>query len=94
MECVEEQRQQGAVILHFIGAIYFFTVSGLIINYYFIPSAQCICQDLNITPVSENIFLVFLFVLAFSLVTLKLFYFLSAVFHCALNTKICSRGFY
>ncbi|KAJ6640772.1 Sodium/potassium/calcium exchanger 5 [Pseudolycoriella hygida] len=46
----QEERLQGAVILHFIGAAYFFTVSGLIINYYFIPSVQCICQDLKITP--------------------------------------------
>lgn len=46
----QEQRLQGAVVLHFIGAAYFFTVSGLIINYYFIPSVQCICQDLKITP--------------------------------------------
>ncbi|KAG4069582.1 hypothetical protein HA402_002645 [Bradysia odoriphaga] len=46
----QEQRLQGAVVLHFIGAAYFFTVSGLIINYFFIPSVQCICQDLKITP--------------------------------------------
>lgn len=53
MNNVEEQRLQGAVFLHFIGAAYFFTVSGLLINYYFIPSVQCICQDLKITPVSQ-----------------------------------------
>lgn len=52
VDITEEQRLQGAVVLHFIGAAYFFTVSGLIINYYFIPSVQCICQDLKITPVS------------------------------------------
>lgn len=41
----------GAVALHFLGAIYFFTISGMVINYYFIPSVQCICNDLKITPV-------------------------------------------
>lgn len=50
----EEQRLAGAVALHFLGAIYFFTISGMVINYYFIPSVQCICNDLKITPVSNN----------------------------------------
>lgn len=51
----EEQRLQGAIVLHFIGAIYFFTTIGLVINYYFIPSVECICEDLKVTSVS-NIF--------------------------------------
>ncbi|KAJ6636450.1 Sodium/potassium/calcium exchanger 5 [Pseudolycoriella hygida] len=46
----QEQRLQGAIVLHFIGAIYFFTITGMLINYYYIPSVQCICDALNITP--------------------------------------------
>lgn len=50
---LEEQRQNGAVIFHIIGAIYFFSVSGIVIDRYFIPSVQCICEDLKITPVRQ-----------------------------------------
>lgn len=32
--------------------MYFFTVSGIVIDRYFIPSVQCICEDLKITPVN------------------------------------------
>lgn len=51
---LEEQRLQGAVVLHFLGAIYFFTVTAIIINDYFIPAVQCICDDLGISPVSTE----------------------------------------
>lgn len=46
----QEQRLQGAIILHFIGAIYFFTFTGVLINNYYLPSVQCICNALSITP--------------------------------------------
>lgn len=46
----QEQRMNGAIVLHFIGAIYFFTFTGMLINYYYLPSVQCICDALNITP--------------------------------------------
>ncbi|KAG4079589.1 hypothetical protein HA402_011540 [Bradysia odoriphaga] len=45
----QEQRLQGAIVLHFIGVIYFFTMTALVIDNYFIPSVLCICQDLNIS---------------------------------------------
>ncbi|XP_037038337.1 sodium/potassium/calcium exchanger 3-like [Bradysia coprophila] len=46
----QEQRMNGAIVLHFIGVIYFFTFTGMLINYYYLPSVQCICDALNITP--------------------------------------------
>lgn len=48
---VEEQRQQGAVVLHFLGAIYFFTLLAIVCNDYFIPTVECICEDLGISEV-------------------------------------------
>lgn len=45
----EEQRQRGAVILHILGAIYFFTLLAVVLNDYFIPSVECICEDLKIS---------------------------------------------
>lgn len=48
---IEEQRLQGAIVLHFIGAIYFFTMIALVINNYFIPAVECICEDLKIGEV-------------------------------------------
>lgn len=45
----EQQRQQGAVILHILGAIYFFTLLAVVLNDYFIPSVECICDDLKIS---------------------------------------------
>lgn len=46
----QDQRMNGAIILHFIGAIYFFTFTGMLINYYYLPSVQSICDAMNITP--------------------------------------------
>ncbi|XP_059611360.1 sodium/potassium/calcium exchanger 4-like [Phlebotomus argentipes] len=45
----QEQRLQGAIILHFLGAIYFFTMLGIVCNNYFIPAVECICEDLKIS---------------------------------------------
>ncbi|XP_021706750.1 sodium/potassium/calcium exchanger 4 isoform X1 [Aedes aegypti] len=45
----QEQRLQGAIILHFIGAIYFFTLLAYIVGEYFLPSVECICEDLKLT---------------------------------------------
>ncbi|XP_058839750.1 sodium/potassium/calcium exchanger 3-like [Topomyia yanbarensis] len=45
----QEQRLQGAIILHFIGAIYFFTILAYIVSEYFLPSVECICEDLKLT---------------------------------------------
>ncbi|XP_062559887.1 sodium/potassium/calcium exchanger 3-like [Armigeres subalbatus] len=45
----QEQRLQGAIILHFIGAIYFFTFMAYTVGEYFLPSVECICEDLKLT---------------------------------------------
>ncbi|GAB0086849.1 Sodium/potassium/calcium exchanger [Sergentomyia squamirostris] len=45
----QEQRLQGAIVLHFIGAIYFFTMLGIVCNNYFLPAVECICEDLKIS---------------------------------------------
>lgn len=45
----QEQRLQGAIVLHFIGAIYFFTFLAYVVGEYFLPAVECICEDLNLT---------------------------------------------
>ncbi|XP_052873339.1 sodium/potassium/calcium exchanger 3-like [Anopheles cruzii] len=45
----QEQRLQGAIVLHFVGAIYFFTLVAYVCGEYFLPSVECICEDLNLT---------------------------------------------
>lgn len=45
----DEQLRQGAILLYFIGAIYFFSLLTVICNDYFIPSVECICTALNIS---------------------------------------------
>ncbi|XP_055532844.1 sodium/potassium/calcium exchanger 4-like [Wyeomyia smithii] len=45
----QEQRLQGAIILHFIGAIYFFCILAYVVSEYFLPSVECICEDLKLT---------------------------------------------
>ncbi|KAJ6635314.1 Sodium/potassium/calcium exchanger 5 [Pseudolycoriella hygida] len=44
-----EQRQSGAIFIHLLGAIYFFTFLAVVCNDYFLPSVECICNDLNIS---------------------------------------------
>ncbi|XP_026464583.1 sodium/potassium/calcium exchanger 2-like [Ctenocephalides felis] len=46
----DEQLAQGAIILHFIAGVYCFTLLAVICNDYFIPSVECICEDLHISP--------------------------------------------
>uniref|UniRef100_A0A6M2DWZ8 Putative k+-dependent ca2+/na+ exchanger nckx1 n=1 Tax=Xenopsylla cheopis TaxID=163159 RepID=A0A6M2DWZ8_XENCH len=46
----DEQLKKGAVILHFIAAVYCFTLLAVVCNDYFIPSVECICEDLHIAP--------------------------------------------
>ncbi|XP_075156034.1 sodium/potassium/calcium exchanger 5 isoform X1 [Haematobia irritans] len=45
----EEQLRQGWVVLHVIGAIYFFILLAIICNDYFLPTVECICEDLNLS---------------------------------------------
>lgn len=42
---------QGAIVLHFLGAIYFFTLLAIVCNDFFIPTVECICEDLGISEV-------------------------------------------
>ncbi|XP_059611375.1 sodium/potassium/calcium exchanger 4-like [Phlebotomus argentipes] len=46
----QDQRRQGAIILHIFCAIYFFTITAMVINGYYIPCIECICEDLKISP--------------------------------------------
>lgn len=55
-----EQRLQGAIICHIIGAIYFFTLLAVVCNDYFLPSVECICDDLNI-PQVRHLFCFYIF---------------------------------
>lgn len=45
----DEERTHGAVLLHIFAAIYFFTLLAVVCNDYFLPSVECICEDLNIS---------------------------------------------
>ncbi|XP_055601043.1 sodium/potassium/calcium exchanger 3-like [Uranotaenia lowii] len=45
----QEQRLQGAIVLHFIAAIYFFTFLAYTVGEYFLPSVECVCEDLKLT---------------------------------------------
>ncbi|XP_069700472.1 sodium/potassium/calcium exchanger 4-like [Periplaneta americana] len=45
----DEQRKHGAVILHFLLAVYCFTLIALVCNDYFLPSVDCICTDLSLS---------------------------------------------
>lgn len=47
----DAQRERGAVLLHTLGAIYFFTLLAVVVNDYFLPSVEIICEDLNIPKV-------------------------------------------
>ncbi|CAD7088177.1 unnamed protein product [Hermetia illucens] len=44
----DEQLKNGAFILYLVGAIYSFSFLACICNYYFLPTVECICEDLNI----------------------------------------------
>lgn len=45
-----EQRKNGAIVLHIFAAFYFFTLLAVVCNDYFLPTIECICEDLKITP--------------------------------------------
>lgn len=42
-----------AVVIHFFGALYFFAITALIINDYFVPTVQVICDALQLKEVSS-----------------------------------------
>ncbi|XP_053680299.1 sodium/potassium/calcium exchanger 3-like [Anopheles nili] len=45
----EEQRLQGAIVLHFVAAIYFFMLLAYVCSEYFLPSVECLCEDLKLS---------------------------------------------
>lgn len=44
-----EELRQGWIVLHIIAAIYLFVLLGIICNNYFLPTVECICEDLNLS---------------------------------------------
>ncbi|KRG07049.1 sodium/potassium/calcium exchanger 4 [Drosophila mojavensis] len=44
-----EELRQGWVALHVFAAIYFFILLAIICNDYFLPTVECICEDLNLS---------------------------------------------
>lgn len=50
----EDQRMKGAIIMHIFGAFYFFTLLAVVCNDYFLPTIECICEDLKISPVRND----------------------------------------
>ncbi|XP_014294155.1 sodium/potassium/calcium exchanger 5 isoform X2 [Halyomorpha halys] len=44
-----DQRRNGAIILHILCGIYCFVIIAYVCNDYFLPSMDCICQDLNLS---------------------------------------------
>uniref|UniRef100_A0A182Q6T2 Sodium/calcium exchanger membrane region domain-containing protein n=1 Tax=Anopheles farauti TaxID=69004 RepID=A0A182Q6T2_9DIPT len=45
----EEERLAGAIVLHFLAAIYFFMLLAYVCSEYFLPSVECLCEDLNLS---------------------------------------------
>lgn len=50
----DEERRSGAIVFHIFGAIYFFVLLAVVCNDYFLPSVECVCEDLNISKVNFN----------------------------------------
>lgn len=51
----DEQRSAGAIIFHLFGTLYFFVLLSIVCNDYFLPSVECVCEDLNISKVIQSI---------------------------------------
>lgn len=49
LNVADDQRKNGAIILHLVAAVYFFTLLALVCDEYFLPSVECVCEDLNIS---------------------------------------------
>ncbi|GAB0086850.1 Sodium/potassium/calcium exchanger [Sergentomyia squamirostris] len=45
----QQHRLQGAVLLHFLATVYFFTFLAVVVDDYFLPSVECICVRLKIS---------------------------------------------
>nr|NP_001287645.1 uncharacterized protein Dmel_CG17167, isoform E [Drosophila melanogaster]EYR77334.1 uncharacterized protein Dmel_CG17167, isoform E [Drosophila melanogaster] len=44
-----DQLRQGWVVLHVFAAVYFFILLAIICNDYFLPTVECICEDLHLS---------------------------------------------
>ncbi|XP_053951541.1 sodium/potassium/calcium exchanger 4 isoform X1 [Anastrepha ludens] len=44
-----DQLRQGWVVLHVFAAVYLFILLAIICNDYFLPTVECICEDLNLS---------------------------------------------
>lgn len=44
-----EQLRQGWIVLHVFAAVYFFVLLAIVCNDFFLPTVECICEDLNLT---------------------------------------------
>uniref|UniRef100_A0A1B0FJK1 Sodium/calcium exchanger membrane region domain-containing protein n=1 Tax=Glossina morsitans morsitans TaxID=37546 RepID=A0A1B0FJK1_GLOMM len=53
LSCVDEQQveqlRQGWIVLHVFAAVYFFVLLAIVCNDFFLPTVECICEDLNLT---------------------------------------------
>uniref|UniRef100_A0A224XB83 Putative k+-dependent ca2+/na+ exchanger nckx1 n=1 Tax=Panstrongylus lignarius TaxID=156445 RepID=A0A224XB83_9HEMI len=45
----KQQRQNGAILLHIFCGLYCFIIIAFVCNDYFLPSVDCICQDLKLS---------------------------------------------
>ncbi|XP_055911883.1 sodium/potassium/calcium exchanger 4 isoform X2 [Eupeodes corollae] len=45
----EEQLRQGWIAIHIFAAIYFFVLLAMVCNDYFLPTVECICDDLHLS---------------------------------------------
>lgn len=50
-EFTDNERLDGAIIFHISAATYFFVLLAVVCHDYFLPSVECICDDLNISKV-------------------------------------------
>lgn len=48
----EIERKHGAILIHLFGVVYTFILLTLICDKYFLPSVQCVCDDLSLPKVS------------------------------------------
>lgn len=51
MFVLDRERGNGAIIFHILGTVYFFVLLAVVCNDYFLPSVECVCEDLNISKV-------------------------------------------
>lgn len=53
-------KRNGAIVFHFIFAIYCFMLLAVVCNDYFLPAVELICDKLNLSQVSSSFFIFFI----------------------------------